>query len=233
MTDVLRRQMLFTSENISEEIARLLRGAIFDGSLEPGQRIKEEEVAQDLGVSRTPVREALLLLKSEGLLDMPRNRGASVRSYDPIEAAETYEVRALLEGFAARRAAENLSERTLDQLETSCDKFSELCDSGDVRGLGRENTFFHQTILNASGNSRLITLVRDAMQLPLVYTSYVWNSPERRQTSARYHRHIAEALQARDGDRAEQLMRQHTLETRDAMISAIAIAQWPGNAEGG
>jgi DNA-binding GntR family transcriptional regulator len=233
MTEVLRDQMLSTSENISQEIARLLRGAILAGELEPGQRIKEEQIAQELGVSRTPVREAFLLLKSEGLIEMPRNRGARVRSYDPIEAVETYEIRAQLEGFAAHRAAENMSDATLDELEASCDRFEELCEKMDVTEIGRENMFFHHTILSASGNTRLITLVRDAMQLPLVYTSYVWQSPERRKLSVKYHRNITKALRARDGERAEQLMREHTLETRDAMVSAIASAQWPGNADDG
>lgn len=227
MTDVFNSQVLSTSENISEEIARMLRNAIFHGDLGPGERIKEDAVAQELGVSRTPVREALLLLKSEGIIEMPRNRGARVRAYDPVEAVETYELRALLEGFAARKAAENLSESTLDQLVESCVRFSALCEEGDPKEIGRENQFFHHTILSASGNSRLESVVREVMQLPLVYTSYVWRSAERRQNSAGYHRRITEALQARDGEQAERLMQEHTLQTRDALIATIESAQWP------
>src|SRR5438309_11120403 len=91
--------------NASMAATELIREAIVDGRLEPGRRLKEEELARELGISRTPVREALLVLQSEGLVAAEPNRGASVRAHDAADLDDLYQLRALLEGYAARRAA--------------------------------------------------------------------------------------------------------------------------------
>src|SRR4051794_11902287 len=93
-------------ESRSARIARTIRGAIIDGRLKPGQPLRESELAEELGTSRTPIREALLLLQSEGLVEASPNRGSVVRSYDATDLAETYALRAVLEGYATRCAAE-------------------------------------------------------------------------------------------------------------------------------
>ena len=95
--------------NASAAATELIREAIVDGRLPPGQRLKEEELARELGISRTPVREALLILQTEGLVDAAPNRGAVVRSHDADDLEDLYQLRALLEGYAARRAAANIS----------------------------------------------------------------------------------------------------------------------------
>ena len=94
--------------NASAAATELIRQAIVDGRLPPGQRLKEEELARELGISRTPVREALLILQTEGLVDAAPNRGAVVRSHDADDLEDLYQLRALLEGYAARRAAANI-----------------------------------------------------------------------------------------------------------------------------
>src|SRR5579864_4506652 len=91
--------------NASAAATELIREAILDGRLEPGARLKEEELARELGISRTPVREALLVLQAEGLIVAEPNRGASVRRHDAEDLHDLYQLRALLEGHAARRAA--------------------------------------------------------------------------------------------------------------------------------
>jgi len=101
------------SRTAAAAAADLIRQAIVDGRVPPGHRLKEEELAQQLGISRTPVREALLVLQSEGLVEAAPNRGATVRAYDTADLEEMYELRALLEGHAAGRAASRV---TPDQL---------------------------------------------------------------------------------------------------------------------
>src|SRR5437868_9162498 len=128
--------------NASAAATELIREAIVDGRLPPGQRLKEEELARELGISRTPVREALLILQAEGLVDAAPNRGAVVRSHDADDLEDLYQLRALLEGYAARRAATNIPEAAVTELWASCERFESLAE-GDVQELVKENLLFH------------------------------------------------------------------------------------------
>jgi DNA-binding GntR family transcriptional regulator len=173
--------------NASVAATELIREAILDGRLGPGRRLKEEELARELGISRTPVREALLLLQAEGLVDAAPNRGAMVREHTADDLDDLYQLRALLEGSAARRATARIGPGDLALLRESCDRFDRLGaeTEADLRELVRENLLFHNTILEAAGSARLTTLVRRVIVLPLVYKSYIWYSPDQRRISAR------------------------------------------------
>ena len=199
----------------------LIRAAIIDGRLEPGRRLKEEELARELGISRTPVREALLVLQTEGLLESAPNRGATVRTYEAADLDDLYQLRALLEGFAARRAAARISAADLDRLRESCERFVALRAEDDVTDLVRENLSFHNVILEAAGSERLVQMVRKVIELPLVYRSYVWYSPEQKLISEHYHRQLTAALTAHDAERAELVMKEHILEARDFLIAQL------------
>src|SRR5438132_4484728 len=149
------------ARNASLAATELIRDAIVDGRLEPGRRLKEEELARELGISRTPVREALLVLQSEGLVAAEPNRGATVRSHDAEDLDDLYQLRALLEGYAARRAAARISEEALAGLRASCERFAALVDAGaELRDVVRENNVFHSAILDAAGSLRLGGMVR-------------------------------------------------------------------------
>ena len=206
--------------NASAAATELIRAAILDGRLPPGQRLKEEELARELGISRTPVREALLILQAEGLVDAAPNRGAVVRSHAAGDLEDHYQLRALLEGYATRRAAANITEAALESLEASCDRFEELMDS-EVQELVKENLLFHNVILEASRSRRVAELVRKVIELPLVYRSYIWYSIDQRRISAHYHRQITRALEMRDGERAELVMKEHVFEARDVLVGQI------------
>src|SRR5215468_1688413 len=101
----------------------VVRQAIAEGRLEPGQRLKEEELARVFGISRTPIREALLVLQAEGLVVTAANRGASVRSYEADDLDEMYRLRALLEGHAAHRAAASITPKQIEVLTESVERF--------------------------------------------------------------------------------------------------------------
>src|SRR5215470_12428747 len=206
--------------NASAAATELIREAIIDGRLPPGQRLKEEELARELGISRTPVREALLILQAEGLVDAAPNRGAVVRSHDGDDLEDLYQLRALLEGYAARRAAANISETSVAELWASCQRFEEVIES-DVQELVKENLFFHNVILDAARSRRVAELIRKVIELPLVYRSYIWYSVEQRRISAHYHRQITKALDARDGERAELVMKEHVFEARDVLVAHV------------
>ena len=215
----------------SSTAAEMIRQAIVDGRLAPGQRLTEERLARELGISRTPVREALKVLQSEGLVDAAPNRSATVRAYEPGDLEDIYQLRALLEGYAARRAAGRLSDEKLLALRASCDRFAAMSPADDLREVVRENFVFHNTILEAAGSTRLSGMVRQVVELPLVYKSYVWYSPEQARISQHYHRQITRALERRDAERAELVMKEHVLEARDVLIAHVEEVRATGSEE--
>jgi DNA-binding GntR family transcriptional regulator len=207
--------------NASVAATELIREAIIDGTLEPGRRLKEEELARELGISRTPIREALLMLQAEGLVDAIPNRGAMVRVHSAEDLEDLYQLRALLEGYAARRAGTRISDEQLEALQASCERFDGLDSEKELRELVRENMVFHSTILDIAGSARLSGMVRRVIELPLVYRSYIWYSPDQKRISGHYHRQIVTALTARDADRAELIMKEHIFEARDLLVSHL------------
>ncbi len=216
--------------NASLGAADLIRRAIIDGRVVPGQRLKEEELAQQLGISRTPVREALLVLQTEGLVVASPNRGATVRSYDLPDVEDMYELRALLEGNAARRAATRIGTDALQMLHESCVRFEKLVGGSDVDQLVAENAHFHGTILDAADSERLTGMVRQVIATPLTYKSYTWYSAEQATASYHSHRQLTNALERRDPSRAEFIMREHVYEARDVLtlhMEAVAAEMDP------
>lgn len=208
------------TRNASSAATELIRRAITDGRLPPGQRLKEEELARQLGISRTPVREALLVLHAEGLVDVAPNRGAAVRSHSVEDLDDLYQLRAVIEGYAARRAATRLGEDEIGALRASCERFDALlADGAEMSALVDENLLFHQTIYEGAGSDRLTAMVRQVIELPLVYRSYVWYSSEQQRISAHYHAQITRAIAARDGERAELVMKEHVFEARDLLLA--------------
>lgn len=206
--------------NASAAATELIREAIVNGRLVPGERLKEEELARELGISRTPVREALLVLQAEGLVDATPNRGAAVRAHDAVDLDDLYQLRALLEGYAARRAASRITLEQVASLWASCDRFDTISDE-DVRELVKENLLFHNTILEAAASARAASMVRKVIELPLVYKSYIWYSPDQKRISAHYHRQITKALEAGDAERAELVMKEHVFEGRDILVQHV------------
>jgi DNA-binding GntR family transcriptional regulator len=206
--------------NASVAVADMIRQAIVDGTYAPGARLKEEELARELGISRTPVREALLVLQAEGLVDAAPNRGATVRVHDAEDLDDLYQLRALLEGYAARRAAARATRTLVQALSESCDRFEELSDA-DVRSIVQENFVFHNAILDAAGSRRVASMVRKVIELPLVYKSYIWYSPQQLRISAHYHRQIAKAVEMHDAERAELVMKEHVFEARDLLVQRV------------
>ena len=212
--------------NASTAAADLLREAILDGRLVPGQRLKEVELAERFGISRTPIREALLYLQAEGSVLLTPNRGATVRSYSSSEIEDTYDLRALLESHAARRAATRLSDENIEELKESCERFSKLpATEAGLLDLVEENNRFHNVILESSGSPQLERMVRSTIQMPLVYKAFLWYSPDQTRISQHYHEQIARAVALRDGDRAERLMMEHVLGARDFLVAAMRDAE--------
>jgi DNA-binding GntR family transcriptional regulator len=210
------------AERTSAVAARLIRGAILDGRLEPNAPLREVEIGRQLGISRTPVREALVMLEGEGLIEITTNRGAVVRSYGVEDLEEMYALRAVLEGYAARCAAQNITEAELDKLAESCERFHKLGEREEVLPeLVDENVTFHTAIMGAARSDRLAAMIAQVTALPLIYKSYMAYSIDNRHHVEEDHRAILAALRDGDGRRAGELLEDHVLWARDLAIAHL------------
>jgi DNA-binding GntR family transcriptional regulator len=209
-------------------VADLIRDGILEGRLRPGERLKEDMLAKELDVSRTPVREAIAMLQAEGLLEAHQHRGAQVRSYTPGELEEIYDLRSILEGYAARRAATRITKRELARLRTSVERMEKLKPK-DLEHLVEQNGIFHDTILQAADSQRLVTMVTQTRALPLIYQSYAWYTPAQLSLSLEYHRRVLSALERRDAEQAEYDMRHHLFNAREALTTAYSEAAGSGD----
>ena len=210
-----------------------LRKAVLAGAFEAGERLHEQRLTERFGVSRTPVRAALQALSSEGLLDHAPNRGYSVRSFPLSEVVSAYEVRAVLEGLAARLVAEKgldgaartLLERTLGE----GDRLLAVTVLGPQhrKDYGAINSTFHETIHAAAGSRLLSDMVALSQRVPIASPRYVV-AFEGRDVRRRHddHHRIFEALTTRDPWRAEVLMREHVGGVQRAFVRS-AVAEEP------
>jgi DNA-binding GntR family transcriptional regulator len=201
-----------------------LRDAILDGTLEAGEQLRDGELSAWLGISRTPIREALVLLQNEGLVEAPPNRGAFVRSYDAADLEDVYNLRAVLEGYAARTAASRITPGQIHLLEESCDRYRRLREATEtLPELVDENFTFHTIIVQAAGSRRLESMIRNITAVPLIYKSYMEYSDDNRRHAEEDHRAVAVALKAGDGEEAGRLLEKHILWARDLAVAHLPL----------
>jgi DNA-binding GntR family transcriptional regulator len=193
-----------------------LHHAILEGILKPGERLRAEALAQRFGTSRTPIREALLQLEAQGLVQLEPNRGAVVRSFNAADLKDLYEVRALLEPAAAARAATRIHENQIEELEALC------LDDAPVEAQIANNEAFHRIIAEAASSPRLQAAMRAASGIPRAFRSSFWDDPHQRTESLMCHRRLIDAFEAQDAALAEAVMRMH-------ILSAVAYLTktWP------
>jgi DNA-binding GntR family transcriptional regulator len=207
-----------------------IRRGIVEGRYPPGARLVEQRLAEELDVSRTPIREAVRRLESEGLVVVARNRGAHVRPLTEADVADLYEARARLEAYAAELAAERAVPEQVAELHAAADAFAEEVAAGGRRTLARlrrldaANARFHGTLQAASRHGRIRQLVAGAVDAPLVFQALQRFAPRELERSALFHGLIAEAVGAREPARAGRLMTEHVLQGRDALLAHLADA---------
>ncbi|NOD94792.1 FCD domain-containing protein [Ruegeria sp. HKCCD4884] len=191
---------------------------IRDGALLPGDRLREIELSERLGVSRTPVREAIRQLEADGLVTHVPRQGATVRSLDYAEVMELYEMRAVLEGTAARLAARAASDIELDELDILNDRLAEAGTGPDAAQINR---VFHATLLDAAKNRFLTKSILSLQKALLILGPSQLLDSERAAAAVTEHRRIMAALKARDGASAETEMRAHIQAAQRMRIRAL------------
>ncbi|MDA0703786.1 MAG: GntR family transcriptional regulator [Proteobacteria bacterium] len=192
-------------ESIARQVYRLLRGRIMAGEIPGGAVLTGVELARELEVSRTPVREALLLLEADGLV-APSGPGGAVVTDLRSALAEVMEMREALEGYAARKAAERVDAATIRKLDALCDE-AERLDHGDVEGRARLNRAFHEMLVGAAGNVRLARAVHDQAEY-FAFAARLYDTVTAAE-SLRDHRRMVGALKARDGALLEAIIHDH------------------------
>jgi DNA-binding GntR family transcriptional regulator len=193
---------------LREQIKSYLSDAILRGEFKPGERLVETRIAQQLGVSQAPVREAIRDLEVLGFLKSEPFRGASVRQLSVEELTEIYPVRAALEGVAAREAAKKLTEEQFAHLEELLEKMLDASANTDQRSHTEYDVAFHRVIMQASGNRSLIH-IWNTLQLSTWTAITAARSGRNLGELAERHRVVLEALRTRDPLAAEQAMRNH------------------------
>ena len=149
-----------SDRSLSAVVSEQIRGRILDGTLKPGERLVEDRLSAEFGVSRVPVREALRGLSAEGLVTLLPHRGATVVEVTPETVTELVEVRALLEGLNARLAAQRHDPEIVAQLEETLARGNEAAKAGTAEELARLNAEFHERLAEASRNSVLSDVMR-------------------------------------------------------------------------
>lgn len=206
-----------------EKVYNFLYSAIASGRLRPGSHLAEEQVAEELGVSRTPVREAIRKLETDGLVVLTRNSGADVALLGDDEIAETFHLRAMLEGYAAERAATRITPDQLVALDDLAARLAETPRTGEGSAIlesGRLNAAFHLAIAEAAQSGKLLALIRALVHLPLtIMHQQGWAAQLARSTGYRDHEQIIEALRQRDPILARARMQLHILNARPTRVA--------------
>jgi DNA-binding GntR family transcriptional regulator len=209
-----------TSNTVVDYTIAALREAIREGTLAQGQRLVVADVARMLGVSNGPVREAIRRLTGEGLVEITPHRGASVRQYTSRDIRDVYQIREVLEGLAARLAAERIADDDhRARLQALIAEIPAACLDGEK--YLTHNHDFHELIYEMSGNTRLREQAQELI-LPIYrlrYHQFIDLSYAR--TSAAEHQQIAEAILEGDGVWAERAMRNHVRNSGLAMLGAL------------
>lgn len=213
-----------TPRSLPAVVADKIRGAILSGALNPGERLVEERLAEQMNVSRHPVRQALRTLQLEGFVDVSPRRGATVSKITSEEASDLFEVLAVLDGVAAGLAAQHGSAAAISQVDQVLDRADAILNAGsgditagDLATLATLNHEFHARITEAGNNRQLIELIaslRDRVQWIQVAVNR-----RRPELSWTEHRQIRNAIASQDRETAEHLARAHIEAARIVYIS--------------
>ncbi|QIE57251.1 GntR family transcriptional regulator [Pikeienuella piscinae] len=198
----------------TEQAYASIRGDIISGALAPGERLTEQRLAEELGLSRTPVRQAITRLTHEGFVERGRGYDTRVAPFPVDEAEQIFEIRKQLECYAARRAAQNATEEEVAALREVCARtrrFTPPRTEADFEEISRANERFHRLIAEAARSPRLIALLAVAVDVGMVARTYRMYSEADLIRSARHHDELTDAIAAHSPAWAEAVMAAHVL----------------------
>lgn len=209
----------FRGASRGEYVYQQMRNAIQDGRYKQGERIREEEIARSLGVSRTPVREALRRLQTRGLLEFASGRGLGIVELSKQQVLELYAMRKLLEGAAARLAAQHATPTEVAHLRDMLTEFSQ--QTSDPARLAQINRAFHRAICDAAHNRYMLQSLNDLGDALALLHDTTFSVPGRPHTAHCEHTVIVDAIENRDPDMAEKTARDHICQAQRARMQML------------
>lgn len=232
----ITKQSFLEKKSMSQDLATLIKQQILNGELNPGDRIVETKVAKELGISQTPVREAVRLLSGEGIINIVPNRGPIVKDMEEKDIFEIYSLRASLEGLAMRLTTLNATKEQLQLLVQLYAEMGEKLKDPEVDSLLKESLNLHQSIIQFSRHSRLIQIY-DSISFQIELANRIIGMKSTKQKEYDEHKELIDALQKGDPDEAEKVMRRHihrsfkeciqTLQNNGSADRTSILELWP------
>lgn len=208
---------------LRDEVFNTLRQAILTGELKPGERLMEIRLADKLGVSRTPVREALRRLELEGLVTMVPRRGAQVAQITEKSMSDVLEVRRALDALCAELACDRIDAAGLASLNKACNVFEESVREGDAKKIAQADVVLHDIIVHATGNQRLIQLVNNLSEQMYRYRFEYIKDKRQHETLMKEHRIIYQSIAHKDKETAAAAAKTHIDNQKKAIIRQIRL----------
>ncbi|SET27690.1 GntR family transcriptional regulator [Paracoccus homiensis] len=200
-----------------------------EGRLGPGDRLRETELAERLGVSRTPIREAIRLLEADGIVTHLPRQGATIRGLDYAEVMELYEMRAVLEGTAARLASRAASDIEIEELYDMNQQMAALGNSAEAFTLNRQ---FHAALVDAAKNRFLTRSIQALHKALMILGRTTLIQSDRADMAVKEHLAVLDAIKARDALRAEAAMRAHIEAAQRVRVRALRASSFHGTNQG-
>lgn len=213
---------------LRDVVFNTLRQAILKGELKPGERLMEIALAERLGVSRTPIREAMRKLELEGLVVMIPRRGAQVANITEKDLNDVLEVRLALENMAIEKACNRMTEDQVDKLWIAAREFEKTMTEGNLVRLAEADVEFHEIIYQASDNRRLNQVLNNLREQIYRYRVEYLKDEETRNVLVKEHEELYHAIKERDVSRALEISSKHIENQRKAIIQSIEADQEAG-----
>lgn len=208
---------------LRDVVFNTLRQAILTGELKPGERLMEIHLANRLGVSRTPIREAIRKLELEGLVTMIPRRGAEVAQITEKSMNDVLEVRRAMDALCVELACERISPEELDSLKRACEGFEQAVKTKDVKKIAQADVALHDIIVKATGNQRLVQLVNNLSEQMYRYRFEYIKDTSQHSRLIEEHRIIYESIVKKDKETASQAAKMHIDNQEKAIIRQIRL----------
>lgn len=206
---------------LREVVAETLREAIIQGILKPGERLMETQLAEEMGVSRTPVREAIRKLELEGFVVMIPRRGTYVAGLSIKDINEVFEIRTALDVLAASLAAERITDEELEEMERLLVQIGEFIDNNDINQIVAADAEFHDILYRASRNDRLFGIINNLREQFTRFRTISMAYPGRLQNTWAEHRRLVEAIAQRNIEVAQQVAREHMENAEQVLLQDL------------
>lgn len=208
---------------IRERVYDYLKSSVLSGRFRPGKRLTEEHLAEEMGVSRTPIREALHKLETEGLIKPLETRGFIVSADSTEELEELFDIRASLEGYALRLISEFISEETLKRMDKLILKAEHALKQKKIEEIFKWNTQFHDSLHNLIAHKpRIYSMIANVRKYVLRYRTDTLHYLDGAKRAIDGHKKIMLALRLRDPDLCERIMREHIKEAKEDALKVLS-----------